>query len=54
MKNFNQMTERQMSKTNGGLLNLLITAFCLFTTGVGVAGGITGAIRQNNENAGRK
>ena len=32
MKKFNQMTEKQMSKTNGGLLPLIIAAIVLNAT----------------------
>ncbi len=47
MKNFNQMTEAQMGKTEGGLLSLLCTVFCCFTAAASIAGGVTNAAKNN-------
>ena len=47
MKKFNQMTETQMSKTDGGiLLSTIIGAFCTFVACTGVGGAIYNAAKK--------
>ncbi len=47
MKRFNQMTEKQMSKTDGGLvLATVIGAFCTFVACTGVGGALYNAAKK--------
>lgn len=46
MKRFNQMTEAQMSQTNGGLLGTVIGLFCTFVACTGVGGSIYNAAKK--------
>ena len=43
MKKFNQMTEVQMSKTNGGSLLAILVATLVGLTGVGTGAGLAAA-----------
>ena len=48
MKNFNQMTETQMSKTNGGLLDFLcIVAVTVIAAGLGAGVGAAAGTKNN-------
>lgn len=47
MQRFNQMTEAQMSKTNGGLLSVLLTGISLFACVTGLSASITSAATKN-------
>ena len=46
MKQFNQMTEMQMSKTHGGLLSLLFTGISLFACVTGLTASVTSGITK--------
>ena len=46
MKKFNQMTEKQMSKTEGGLLAIIMTAFSCFTAAASISGTIATTVQN--------